>query len=576
MNRKAAALWKLWDVLAWVTVIFPLLTGGVWIRNAHLKIELSQVTAPVIALALLIWILPASRGERVSRFRSLSSVRFGLRVWRTWDGLLKRMPGKTVGLATLIVGGLWTLASLERHWAFGSNAGDLGIFTSAIWNLIHGNGYVSAVKNGMNLFADHQSPIFWGVVPLFSLWPHAETLLVVQGFGLATGGAAAWALGRQYDHSARPWLVSLLPLLYWAYLPVRNANAFDFHPETLLLPLFLFAIWGLQETILRRRALGLLFLVLALACKESAGPVCVGIGMAWMIGAGPERSRRFTRLLAGPAAICLGLAVFLFDTRVVPGLLGTTYAYNENFAHFGNDGLLSVLRAPFAHPGIFFRYLLGVERLRFLFLTIAPLAFLPLLGPRALVGVIPGYLMIFLSSGTHRVQLIYHYAIEPAVGLFWATASVASAQLKPKLSGRGLAVWTVVFALAFLGRSDLYRIRIFQRTPHSEWVRLEALPALASEVSISSSSSITPHVADRLWAHHLPNLRMPAEAAVDCVIYDGELNNFPMADEDTRVLLQETLPRMGYAEEFRCETFRAWARGGAHCFRALPVCPAAP
>ena len=117
---------------------------------------------------------------------------------------------------------LWL--AFRRYWAFETHGYDLGIFTNAMWNLTHGNGYMSSVKGGINLFLDHQSPLFWVLAPLFWAVPRPETLLFVQTLGLSAGGPALYHLGRAQfgkDH----WTPAALPWLYWCWLPLRNAAA---------------------------------------------------------------------------------------------------------------------------------------------------------------------------------------------------------------------------------------------------------------------------------------------------------------------------------------------------------------
>ena len=95
----------------------------------------------------------------------------------------------------------------------------------------------------MNELIDHQSYTFFLLAPLIRWFPKAETLLVVQAAWLALPGVIVYYLALQYL-PRKHWATSALPLLAWFYNPIRNANSFDFHPETMMLPLFLAGIWG--------------------------------------------------------------------------------------------------------------------------------------------------------------------------------------------------------------------------------------------------------------------------------------------------------------------------------------------
>ena len=70
---------------------------------------------------------------------------------------MSAIESKPVGatfMGAAVIGALWAATALTRHASLGTSAFDLGIFTNAMWNLTHGNGYVSSVKGGINLFVD--------------------------------------------------------------------------------------------------------------------------------------------------------------------------------------------------------------------------------------------------------------------------------------------------------------------------------------------------------------------------------------------------------------------------------------
>src|SRR5437879_2261008 len=422
---------RLLDILIGMLVLFPSLADAVWFEIPGLhSLELSDLGLPLLVVALvaaavrrrsrLLWSAAGVLGAHflsvlLSSHWALENQGFDLftsatwklthgtgavavvalvaaAVWR-WSGepweasfffrrgvklaragleVLGRAPARTLWSAAAIVGALFLWVSLLRHRAFESHGYDLGIFTNAMWNLTHGNGYVSSVKGGINLFSDHQSPLFWALAPLFWAIPRPETLLFAQAFGLAAGGPALFYLGRA-QLGREHWAPAALPWLYWSYLPLRNANAFDFHPEVFMLPLFLWAFAGFASERRWARGLGFLALLAALGAKESAAVVAFGIGVAWALSSAGSRRD----LWSAVALAAAGAALFFFDVKVVPRFFGGDYAYMGLYQRFG-DGMRDVLLAPFTQPAYFFSQLFNHERLNFLFWTLAPLGFLPL------------------------------------------------------------------------------------------------------------------------------------------------------------------------------------------------------
>ena len=554
---------RFWDALLCVLVVFPLLTGGVWIKRPGLFLELSELGVPVIVVTIIglgvfVWLrAPLESSLVVQGFR---------RLWSHWSRWVSDFPKITLWSAAALVTVLWSWVAFRRHWNLATSSHDLGIFTNAIWNLTHGNGYYSSVKDGISLFADHQSPLFWLTAPFFMLVPRAETLLFLQAAGLATGGVALYYLARQYLPQGKTLAWAALPLMYWAYLPLRNANAFEFHPEVFMLPLFLWGIVGIQTKENGMRALGALALLLALGGKESAGLVAVGIGTAWLLRAGPLETRDFTRW-AGLALAFSGLGVFLFDLGIVPGIYGRTYVYGQSYSQFGGN-LHSVLMAPFKETRLFFNHLFGQPRLKFLFWTLSPLAFLPLLGWRALVASVPGYMILFLSD--NRLSLQFHYIIEAATGLFWA-ATLGFKYISDHGRKRTLAalpLWLLFWGLATFGRSELYRVRVHQPDAHRAWVLSEVLPCLDGAASMSATDALVPHLATRKWIHELPETRIPREGEVACIVVDSQLPNWPMSPDNV-ALFVKTVEGQGRRADYRCGSLQVF---GAGCLKCNPRC----
>ena len=486
-------------------------------------------------------------------------VRAAMRVGHAWQRAVARAPARALWGAAAVVGLSFLWVSLLRHWAFESHGHDLGIFTNALWNLTHGNGYVSSVKGGINLFADHQSPLFWVLAPLFRLIPRPETLLAVQAFGLAAGGPALYYLARE-RFGREHWASAALPWLYWAYLPLRNANAFDFHPEVFMLPLFLWAFAAFASPRRGAKVLGVVALIGALGAKESAPVVAVGLGAAWaLVG----RSR-----WPGIALAAAGVAVFFFDVKVVPRLFGDDYAYMNLYGRFGG-GLVDLLAAPFTQPGYFFSQLVNGERLNFLFWTLAPLGFLPLFDWRAALAVVPPYLMLFLSEGDQRVRIVFHYGIEPGTALFWALP-LGLAAFAARFGWERAAIWTLVWGVAAHGPTELARAHSYYQILHAPWLA-QAMPCVDRELPLAASGALVPHLATRAWVSYPDALKQPSGEPVACLVTDLGVSNWPVGKAGTQALFAE-LPGLGYREVLRCYDFRVHQRDGAQCLRCTPKC----
>lgn len=488
-------------------------------------------------------------------------VRLGRRVARAWLDAVGRYPARTLWLSAAGVGAWLFAIALLRHRAFETHGYDLGIFTNVMWNLTHGYGYVSSVKGGINLFSDHQSPTFWLLAPLFWLVPRPETLLGAQALGLAAGGPALYYLTRTRFGTGH-WAPATLPWLYWAYLPMRNANGFDFHPEVFMLPLFLWAFAAFVSGRRWAKALGLLALIAALGAKESAPVVAVGIGVAWALTGARWQ---------GAALAAAGVALFLFDVKVVPAMFGDDYGYMDLYGRFGG-GIGDVLLAPFTQPVYFFSQIINLERLRFLFWTLAPLGFLPLFDWRAALAALPPYLMLFLSEGDQRVRIIFHYGIEPGSALFWALPFGLAAFAR-RFGWQRAGIWMLFWAVAAFGPGELARARSYSPVPHSAWLANEVIPCIDTEASIAATDRLIAHLSTRPWVGYPDQLEQrPSGEPVRCVVTDLKLgDNWPLGKGGVERVLAG-LPERGYREAWRCGAFSVHELQGAQCLRCEPRC----
>ncbi len=555
---------RAWDTLFGIFVLFPLLTGGIWLRGDGYKIEYTQPGIGMFLLAawaFLLWYRGRNPLQESWVLRTLHSL------WRHWKHALATHEWRTLLLVSSFFSLIWFLAGAARHYGLHSDAADMGIFTNGIWNLTQMGWPYASVKSGISLLADHQIFLHYPISWIFPLWPSPYFLLLLQAMGLSLGAVALYLLGKQ-RLGLQP-IVAMLPLVYWAYAPMRAATVFDFHPEVLLLPLFLFASWGLQASSWEKKLLGFFFFLLGMLAKESGGPVACGLGLAWLAGAGPEHSRRFTRVF-GAFAVAMGVFWFWFDTQWIPRYFQVPYGYSDVYAPFGTS-LTGILLAPFEQTQTFFSRLGHISRWNFLWATLAPLALLPLLHLRGLIASLPGYLMLFLTLGTHRVAVGFHYAIEPVTGLFFALPGALATPFAQRHQKKFLLLLPLAAVLLY-GRSEPFHWRFYQITDHQAAVRDQWLPQIPRERSVSANSRLVPHLSLRQWIQFLPILKKDDDTVVDCVVWEKSLSQVPM--EEKHILQLEKDLAKDYVLEASCASLAVFRRTDApNCLAKIPSCP---
>lgn len=231
----------------------------------------------------------------------------------------------------LVSGGMILWLSIARYMGYNSGMLDLGNMAQAIGSVQRGEPLVSTYGTGsMSRLGLHVELIYFLIAPFYALWSDPRLLLIIQA-GLYVLGALPvyWLALRR----GLPWLLGCFLIVLYLFYPVAMTGVlFDFHGDTLAMPLVLFTIDALDRRSWRRYAL---FVVLALSCKVYVALPIALIGvMAWWI-----YGERRVGLLTLGSAIIYGLVAFLvirplFTTAQTPqaqsGLNYLTFYFGDS------------------------------------------------------------------------------------------------------------------------------------------------------------------------------------------------------------------------------------------------------
>lgn len=170
--------------------------------------------------------------------------------------------------------------SILRYEGLLTQATDLGIFMQAMYSTIHGRLLYEAVDyqayGATSFLGVHFSPILLAIVPLYWLFPYAETLLVLQAVVVASGTIPTYLIAKKNGNEKRALAFSSFYLLY---APLLGANLYDFHVESFLPVLLLFTFY-LTES--HRYGRALIPIMLSLATTEASPPL-LGFMMLYFV-----------------------------------------------------------------------------------------------------------------------------------------------------------------------------------------------------------------------------------------------------------------------------------------------------
>ncbi len=386
-----------------------------------------------------------------------------------------------------------------RHYTFQSYAYDLGIFMQHLWMTIHGHGLLYSSVSESTGLAWHFQPILFLLMPLYAVFPRAETLLVLQTVVLAAGAVPVYFLASSRMDARMGVAFSLAYLLFPA---LHGVNTFDFHPGALAIPSLLLTILFFERGQLRA---GVALAILSMMCEENVALTVAAIGLYYFVraaGAFTPVSRLRTSLRERAVSVPLGLALF--------ASLWLVCALFIVISHFSLTG---------SYP-YFARYTLGAtfsladnlvvhatEKVRYVLDMFGPLLFLPGLAPGALLLALPGLAQNLLAVNVNQVAISCQYSNVVIPGLYASAVFGASTLVK----GRGTQVASRLLCALVVFSSVVWSMSASptplaigrpmpQSTEHHQVIR-RAIALIPADASVHAQNDLFPHICHREHAY---------------------------------------------------------------------------
>ena len=404
------------------------------------------------------------------------------------------------GVVAMACAAYYATWSLLLHRSYHSNGWDLGLIDQVIWNTAHGRWFEYSFRN-ISYVGDHWQPILLLLVPLKWVSNGPESLLVAQA---ALLGAAAlplyFASRRLIGNEAGAWATVAA---YCLGLGVTQAVAFDFHTEAFV-PLLVFtSLWALATE--RHRW----FIASALAIllfKEDGALVTVSCAWVAAFAFGRRRSAVF---LVG-TAVAYGAIV---NVWLIPHFRGNDLnPLAERYGYLGGS-IAEIASTIVTRPDLVIDQLSNAGTIAAVFWLLSGLAFLPLMAPRLLPGLLLVTLPPLLAQDESQSHLRLHYMLVPAtIALMIATLVIANRSRKSARRPMPGAAVLMAFAsiLVFVWRAplppslaaDWDRFHIDRHARASDAI-VASIPA--DEV-VSAQSAFVPHLAERVKIYQFPRV----------------------------------------------------------------------
>lgn len=397
---------------------------------------------------------------------------------------------------------IYSVLSILRHVTYHSFGPDLGIFDQVFWNTTQGRFFESTMSLAQpaphSYLADHFSPVYLLLLPVYAIVPYPETLVVIQTLFLALGVWPIYLLARLKLPPGFPRLVWVLA--YFLFLPLAFINLFDFHELALsVLPLG-FALYFLQR---RRMGLFLVSLFATFLIKEELPLIGIGFGAYILLG------KRDWKL--GLGVMAGSLAAFLAIVRlVIPAFSGDQAAFfaarfNFRYGELGTSPE-QIIATAVTNPGKLIHTLIQPQKFKFLAGIFGPVLGLTALSGYAVILVVPTLGYLLLSSYAPQFSFSRHYSA-PLIALVLGTSILGFARLRPSMRGpvgAGVLASSLAFSIAF---GDLPFSRHFDRQMFETEARYTAfapnLALIPASASVAAENNLTPHLSQRRYIYNI-------------------------------------------------------------------------
>ncbi len=415
-------------------------------------------------------------------------------------------------LSVLLVGGLLMWLSVARYRGYNVGMMDLGRMSQAIWSAGQGHPLIMTTAQGpQSRLALHVELFYLLLAPLYALFPTPITLLIFQAGLFVAGAFPLYAFAKR--HLVQRWAAVIVCLIYLFYPVAQTAVLFDFHGDTLAMPLLFFALDALDRRAWKSYAL---WLALALSCKfYVALPVTVLGIVLWLQG------ERRIGVYTASAGVAWGLLAFfvvrpLFTPPSGGEIATTTSGYLTYYFGEWHQTIGSTLVARAVVAFIVFFPLAGVVWKALLWLLPALVVALP-----ALLSTGPGPSYYY---GYHHYALVVPFLMLATIyGLQQLPTEVKvdrhSFQLRIRDIFLGISLLlTLVFNSFFVdtplnagfwsgaegrGLAPAKYGRTGRDIIKDHWLR----PIVPSQTALAVSTFLAPHLANRPTLHivaHLP------------------------------------------------------------------------
>lgn len=465
-----------------------------------------------------------------SRYENLGDLKMKIHYLTKIPILLKKNWQYTLlFLSILLYGIIFSYYTLLKHYTFNSYAWDLGIFNQALYTtLFYGKLLYYTADQFLNptgsYLAFHFSPILFTLLPLYAIFPSAETLLVVKSFLLALGALPLYLLAKDTLKSDRAAL--MIAIAYLLHPAIQGSNWFDFQQQVFIPILVFFFVYFMNK---EKWKLYFFMLALSLMISEHTTLLMIALSAYYLLTGNIRemlhliRKPRITRETVMILTVILCVFSF-YISESIKSLFPIRSEFLEiykatstyNVLGFKGGSLISLIFYVLLNPNKSieaFLYDYPIKLLYIVFLF-APLAFLSFGSKIAVVSIL--LLIPFLLSNYPAYYKIgAHYPLYVITPIFLAAIDTLSKKTRHDVEStlKIVLISSLIFIVSTSPISPISYPLIEQdilwypmlRPINEDLIALhKILDLIPKNASVLTQSHIFPHVSNRINAYVLP------------------------------------------------------------------------
>lgn len=280
---------------------------------------------------------------------------------------------------------------------------DLSVHAHSMWRILHGSIFNSIL--GIPFPGNHMQTILFLIAPVYAVFPHPVTLLVLQTLALGFAVIPLYHLARRIIGPG--WAV-LVSLLYLTYPALGYLNLFEFHPPAFAVFFLALMLYYYECGAFLKFSTAAFF---AMLCQEN---IPLAVVMMGVLAAVERRALKWIVLPIGGGGV-----FFAVSMAFMRHFNQETIQYWRLYSHLGSMPA-EALRNVFLHPLTVMPLLLAYNKILYVASLFVSVAFVPLAAVHKLIPAAPYLLQHMLSARPQETTIYYHYTAEMIPFIFAA------------------------------------------------------------------------------------------------------------------------------------------------------------